>query len=556
MEAGATVLVGPNNAGKTCLLDALEALLTYKGDKRPFRDEDFHNGSVTQSEIRVDVILRPSRGDSFAPGELGSTMPNVHNGREGIRLSLTSSFDSDPSVEAVVSTLSRVDLNGGRTQERLFRFPFWNQLPTRVFRADNDTERALAAYGSDWKRLVGRARPTDAAMQKAIVGLTRASRRLVKDTPALKDLADQLEPSLAALGMLEGGSVEISVAPLEPNELLRNIQVAMKLSKAGSFLPPSRHGLGSQRLLLFSLYRLLTEYLSNSETDNVSPILLVEEPEAHLHPTATRALAAEIKKLPGQVVVTTHAPDFIQSFEPESLRTVRRSGLTSSVRKATSAPKRMLREHPRSFFAASIVLVEGQGEELVLPIFAEALQIDLNGAGIEILNAQGQTNMPALWKAIGPNGLGFPIVCVADADVEKHLVDFWKASGGTPPKPDWQRLKKHLKLFNYFTPKKAAALEHELVATDQNLVRAVMLELTGYADFADWQAANANQTVTKNKTGPNLTVGRLKEPQAIAWWLSQSKVEGTGRVAQRLAKAGKIPRRLKVALQTAMKLRS
>jgi len=64
---------------------------------------------------------------------------------------------------------------------------------------------------------------------------------------------------------------------------------------------------------------LLSElYVSGHE-----PILLLEEPEKHLHPHATRTLWTHIENLPGQKIITTHSPYFVQHVPFRDLRIIR-----------------------------------------------------------------------------------------------------------------------------------------------------------------------------------------------------------------------------------------
>lgn len=62
--------------------------------------------------------------------------------------------------------------------------------------------------------------------------------------------------------------------------------------------------------------------------------MLFEHPEAGLHPGAMQALAEEFKDAPeegrGQVVLTTHSPQFLDYFSPDSIRVVEsHKGLTT-----------------------------------------------------------------------------------------------------------------------------------------------------------------------------------------------------------------------------------
>ena len=60
-------------------------------------------------------------------------------------------------------------------------------------------------------------------------------------------------------------------------------------------------------------------------------ILALEEPEAHLHPQATRALAANLDQIKSQKIVSSHSPYFIQDMPFTQIRMFRRAGASSKV---------------------------------------------------------------------------------------------------------------------------------------------------------------------------------------------------------------------------------
>jgi predicted ATPase len=98
---------------------------------------------------------------------------------------------------------------------------------------------------------------------------------------------------------------------------------------------PDRLDIGYQlngRLLTFNVHqeseglrRFLAHMLALYQNPS-KQTLLFEHPEAALHPGAFEALAYEFKSCPqegrGQVILTTHSPQLLDCFPPESLRVV------------------------------------------------------------------------------------------------------------------------------------------------------------------------------------------------------------------------------------------
>ncbi len=77
--------------------------------------------------------------------------------------------------------------------------------------------------------------------------------------------------------------------------------------------------------------------------------LLFEHPESGLHPGALESLAYEFKTCPrdgrGQVVLTTHSPQLLDYFPPESLRVVDVESLQTRIDRVAPEQREALREH-------------------------------------------------------------------------------------------------------------------------------------------------------------------------------------------------------------------
>jgi putative ATP-dependent endonuclease of OLD family len=82
-------------------------------------------------------------------------------------------------------------------------------------------------------------------------------------------------------------------------------------------------------LFLFQAYiDVLLKPMFQLETE---AILALEEPEAHLHPQATRALSANLDEVKSQKIVSSHSPYFIQGIPFTQIRMFRRKGPSSKV---------------------------------------------------------------------------------------------------------------------------------------------------------------------------------------------------------------------------------
>ena len=85
-------------------------------------------------------------------------------------------------------------------------------------------------------------------------------------------------------------------------------------SGTGAKIPVGRHGEGIQSLAVLTLFNA---YLQAWNTGD--PIVALEEPEAHLHPSAVRALWQLIEKIPGQKLISTHSGDLLSEVPSDSV---------------------------------------------------------------------------------------------------------------------------------------------------------------------------------------------------------------------------------------------
>ncbi len=154
-----------------------------------------------------------------------------------------------------------------------------------------------------------------------------------------------------------------------------------------------------------------------------APILALEEPEAHLHPSAVRALWGLVRNFTGQKLISTHSGDLLAETEVHQIRRLAR---TRGGIRAFRVPAGLLSaEDTRKFnyhvrqargellFARCWLLVEGETEAWIYPAAARATDIDLHREGIRVVEYR-QTDVGLLAKIA--NALGIAWYCVGDAD--------------------------------------------------------------------------------------------------------------------------------------------
>jgi putative ATP-dependent endonuclease of OLD family len=120
------------------------------------------------------------------------------------------------------------------------------------------------------------------------------------------------------------GRADLRLLPLNTWDILSKAEVIYQTEGSKPWLPLARHGQGVQSLSVMFLFKVFVELiLKDLYRPESSAVLALEEPETHLHPQAARSLWRHISELPGQKIVTTHSPYFLQHVPFRDIRVVR-----------------------------------------------------------------------------------------------------------------------------------------------------------------------------------------------------------------------------------------
>lgn len=166
-------------------------------------------------------------------------------------------------------------------------------------------------------------------------------------------------------------------------------------------------GAGSGIAMLAAL--LLLEQVSERSGDDL--ILLIDEPELHLHPQLQSRLADHMQKSVAQTIVTTHSPLFVdlgcwrgisrmtrdQTY-PKQAKLAEKLGTKTIAEHLDDIPEFYYHETTFSsndselFFARRVLLVEGPVEKYGLPRLAHALGRRLDQ--LTVISCNGKSKIP------------------------------------------------------------------------------------------------------------------------------------------------------------------
>lgn len=184
--------------------------------------------------------------------------------------------------------------------------------------------------------------------------------------------------------------------PDDAEKLFQSLRLFVGESEGGYEGPIQELSLGGANLIYLTLKLLEFQYQSAREP--VANFLLVEEPEAHIHTHIQKTLFDRISYADTQIIYSTHSTHISEVSKISSVNILGRNGPSCEAYQPATGLSPIEIVHVQRYldavrsnllFAKSVVLVEGDAEEILIPVmFKKVLGLSLDELGISLINVR------------------------------------------------------------------------------------------------------------------------------------------------------------------------
>ena len=448
LRGGVTTIVGENNAGKSNLLHALRLVLDadLPAYQRQLLESDITESEAEDHPLQVLVSLEFKGFEESVEASAFAAFMKVDEDLARLTYRFRPSADARAklaSEELAENDLTldhyRWEITGGGEFDPC-EVKWDEQCGTNIKYADlsdylvvfmhalRDVQADMKARTSPLRRLIRTLNiPKD--QKERLVTILREANTAIAETDTIESIGEQLDDRfLKTVGEAFAISLELGMVPPSFSSLERSLTFLMTHATHSDF-EPGQNGLGLNNALYIAI---LLEYFDKRQenAETAAGLLLLEEPEAHLHPQLQRVLYDTLKAHEVQVIISSHSTHITAAADVDDfiVLTVGDDGLihghvprtNEQLSDSERADLNRYLDATKStlLFARKVILVEGPAELFLIPPLARTvLDVDLDRLGISVVPIFG-THFEAFAKLFGPEAIRKRCAIITDRDGE------------------------------------------------------------------------------------------------------------------------------------------
>lgn len=422
-QPGLNVIVGANNVGKTAVVDALRALLAGHDEPYPrLGVEDIHQ--PTSGKPTGDVLFRYVFRDLSLDDEADFLAALKPDGAGKLEAHITIRF-------------SEADKTGRLKAKR------WCGDHEDVGLTADMMENLRGVYLPPLRDAAQGLKPSRASQLARLFHLLADEDGREGINGALQKLDDELknhQPVITTHNAIKSRH-DAMLGPQLAQALNLGLsgsdfqRLAARLSILVDAFEIEQNGLGFNNLIFMAV--VLSELAKNPEASYRG--LIVEEPEAHLHPQLQAVLLSYLETIkavegekPVQLFVTSHSPNFASIADLDSLACLVNAGdkvetfFPRSISFGKGKREKLERyldvTRAEIFFARRVIFVEGAAELMLVSVLAAKAGFKLREHGVSLISVEG-LNFDSFLPLFGEKALKIPVAAITDADPMSQPAD-------------------------------------------------------------------------------------------------------------------------------------
>lgn len=207
------------------------------------------------------------------------------------------------------------------------------------------------------------------------------------------DIATTIKDAVGDTYSPKGMSIKSSLSE-ESNELFQSLKLFVAESSDGYEGAIHEMSLGGANLLYLTLK--LLEFKYQHANQSIANFLLIEEPEAHIHTHIQKSLFENIKYHNTQIIYSTHSSNISEISNIKNMNIIGFVNNNCEVFQPSKSLSDVQCEFIQRYldairsnllFARSVILVEGDAEELLIPtLIKKVIGLSLDEIGISLIN--------------------------------------------------------------------------------------------------------------------------------------------------------------------------